>query len=65
MPQDKRDWRGGSTFYRYTASTTGATLGYRGPEFGLTAMPDQYGFCALQRLELARAHRRPCSPRWT
>jgi hypothetical protein len=59
LPQDKRDWRVGSTFYRYDRVYDRRTLGYRGPAFGLPAMPDQYVMQALQRLELARRHRRP------
>ena len=34
-------------------------LGYRGPDFGLPPMPDQYTLLALQRRELAKRHRPP------
>ena len=34
-------------------------MGYQGPGFNYAPMPDQYMFAALQRLELAKAHRRP------
>ena len=34
-------------------------LGYRGPDFGLPPMPDQYTLLALQRRELAERHRPP------
>jgi phosphatidylglycerophosphate synthase len=34
-------------------------FGYRGPDFGLPPMPDQYALRALQRRELAKRHRPP------
>jgi hypothetical protein len=34
-------------------------MGYRGPGFTYAPMPDQYMFAALERLELAKTHRRP------
>jgi phosphatidylglycerophosphate synthase len=57
MPQNKRTWREGRTFYRYDKVYDRRDVGYRGPRFGLPAMPDQYILLALQRLELARRHR--------
>jgi hypothetical protein len=59
VPQDKRDWRVGSTFYGFDRIYDRRTLGYRGPAFGLPAMPDQYVLAALRRLELARRRARP------
>jgi phosphatidylglycerophosphate synthase len=59
MPQNKRAWREGSTFYHYDKVYDRRDVGYRGPRFGLPAMPDQYILLALHRLELAKRHRPP------
>jgi hypothetical protein len=59
MPQNKRAWKQGSTFYRYDKVYDRRSIGYRGPAFGLPVMPDQYALLALQRQELARRHRPP------
>jgi phosphatidylglycerophosphate synthase len=54
MPQNKRTWKEGATFYHYDRVYDRRTLGYRGPEFDLPAMPDQYVLEAVHRLELER-----------
>jgi hypothetical protein len=59
MPQNKRDWRVGRTFYGFDRVYDRRTLGYRGPAFGLPAMPDQFVLHALQRLERDRRGRPP------
>jgi phosphatidylglycerophosphate synthase len=59
MPANHRAWPEGSTFYRYDKIYDRRNLGYRGPDFGLPPMPDQYTFLALQRRELAKRHRPP------
>jgi phosphatidylglycerophosphate synthase len=59
MPANHRAWPEGHSFYRYDAIYDRRNLGYRGPDFGLPPMPDQYAFLALQRRELAKRHRRP------
>jgi phosphatidylglycerophosphate synthase len=59
MPANHRAWPEGSSFYHYDAIYDRRNLGYRGPDFGLPPMPDQYTFLALQRRELARRHRPP------
>jgi phosphatidylglycerophosphate synthase len=59
MPANRRAWPEGSTFYGYDRIYDRRNLGYRGPEFGLPPMPDQYAFLALQRRELAKRHRPP------
>jgi hypothetical protein len=59
LPQDKRPWKQGSTFYHYDKVYNRHDLGYHGPTFGLPSMPDQYALAALQRLELHRPHRQP------
>jgi hypothetical protein len=58
-PADDRVWPEGSSFYHYDKLYDRRDVGYRGPTFTYAPMPDQYLFSALQRLELARSHRRP------
>jgi phosphatidylglycerophosphate synthase len=59
MPANHRAWPQGFSFYRYDAIYDRRNLGYRGPDFGLPPMPDQFAFLALQRLELANRDRPP------
>lgn len=59
MPATHGDWPGGRSFYHYEQVWDRQNLGYRGPRFGFSPMPDQYALQALQKLELARRHRRP------
>ncbi len=59
MPGNRRAWPEGSTFYHYDAVYDRRNFGYRGPDFGLPPMPDQYTLLALQRRELAKRHRPP------
>jgi phosphatidylglycerophosphate synthase len=59
MPANHRAWPEGHTFYGYDKIYDRRNLGYRGPDFGLPPMPDQYTFLALQRRELAPPHRTP------
>jgi phosphatidylglycerophosphate synthase len=58
-PADDRSWQEGSSFYHYDKLYDRRDMGYRGPSFNYAPMPDQYMFAALQRLELAKTHRRP------
>ena len=58
-PADDRSWPEGSSFYHYDKLYDRRDMGYAGPSFNYAPMPDQYMFAALQRLELANAHRRP------
>jgi hypothetical protein len=59
MPGNHRAWPEGSSFYRYDRVYDRRNLGYRGPDFGLPPMPDQYTLLALQRRELSRRDRPP------
>ena len=59
MPANHRAWPQGSTFYGYDQIYDRRNLGYRGPDFGLPPMPDQYSLLALHRRELARRQRPP------
>jgi hypothetical protein len=58
-PADDRSWPEGSSFYHYDKLYDRRDMGYRGPGFNYAPMPDQYMFAALQRLEIAKTHRRP------
>lgn len=59
VPANDRTWSQGSAFYGYDKIYDRRNVGYRGPSFSYAPMPDQYVLGALQRLELARSHRRP------
>jgi hypothetical protein len=59
MPANHRAWPEGSAFYGYDAIYDRRNLGYRGPDFGLPPMPDQYTLLALRRRELAARRRAP------
>jgi len=59
VPSDDRTWPEGTSFYHYDKLYDRRNVGYRGPTFSYASMPDQYVYLALQRLELAKAHRRP------
>ena len=59
VPSNDRDWPEGTAFYDYDQVYDSRNVGYRGPEFSFSTMPDQYALSALQRLELADADRRP------
>jgi phosphatidylglycerophosphate synthase len=59
MPANHRAWPEGSTFYQYDKIYDRRNFGYRGPDFGLPPMPDQYALQALQRRELAKRQRPP------
>ena len=59
VPSTHGAWPEGKSFYRYDKIWDRDNLGYHGPRFGFSAMPDQYTFQALQRLELAKRNRRP------
>ncbi|MEW2352301.1 sulfatase-like hydrolase/transferase [Spirillospora sp. NPDC029432] len=53
MPGVTRAWPEG-TFFGYDRVYTGRDLGYRGPKFGWSTMPDQYTLSAFERLERGR-----------
>ena len=55
MPANHRAWPEGSSFYHYDQIYDRRTMGYKGPDFGLPPMPDQYALADLQRRELGRA----------
>jgi phosphatidylglycerophosphate synthase len=59
VPSNDRAWAPGRSFYHFDQLYDRRDVGYHGPTFGYASMPDQYVLAALQRLELAKRHRRP------
>ena len=59
VPATHGDWPEGHSFYHFEAVYDRLNLGYRGPKYGFSPMPDQYALQALQKLELAKRHRPP------
>jgi phosphatidylglycerophosphate synthase len=59
VPSNNRYWPQGSSFYHYDKIYDRRNVGYHGPRFAYASMPDQYVLLGLQRLELAKRHRRP------
>ncbi|MGE3287104.1 MAG: sulfatase [Pseudonocardia sp.] len=59
MPNTTEPWPQGQALYGYDRLATGADLGYAGPPFSWSAMPDQFTLAAFQRTERARSDRAP------
>ncbi len=59
VPSNDRPWPEGKAFYHWDEIYDRNQVGYRGPTFSYAAMPDQYIYSALERLELGKTHRRP------
>ena len=59
IPSDNRPWRDGTAFYHFDKIYNRLNVGYHGPTYAYASMPDQYTYLALQRLELAKRHRKP------
>ena len=59
VPSNDRYWAQGSSFYHYDKVYDRRNVGYHGPTYAYASMPDQFVLLALQRLELAKAHRPP------
>ena len=59
VPSNRDDWPQGEAFYGFDRVYGAGDLGYAGPRFGYSTMPDQYVLAALQRLELTPGPRRP------
>jgi len=56
-PTDNRNWKPGTSFYHYDQLYNQFNVGYRGPKFSYSQMPDQYVFAAFQRNELKPGHK--------
>ena len=71
LPSTRGTWPEGRAFYGFDRVYGRASLGYAGPTFGFSAMPDQFTLAALERLELTdprprrRSWPRSSSPRAT
>jgi phosphatidylglycerophosphate synthase len=71
VPATHLSWPEGHSFYHYDMTLVEGrwevaqeswdrkSLGYHGPGFGFSPMPDQYALEGLQKLELATRHRPP------
>lgn len=59
MPNTVTPWPEGISFYGYDRLYDQPNLGYRGPAFSWSAMPDQYTLAAFERAERAAADRGP------
>jgi phosphatidylglycerophosphate synthase len=59
LPQNDEKWPEGKAFYRFDKLYDRAGVDYRGPQFGWSAVPDQYVLSDFWRSELARRHRAP------
>jgi hypothetical protein len=56
-PSDNTTWVPGTTFYHYAQTYNRLNVGYHGPSFSYSAMPDQYTLAEFQRLELTPGHK--------
>jgi phosphatidylglycerophosphate synthase len=56
-PSDNTTWVPGTTFYHYAQTYNRLNVGYHGPTFSYSSMPDQYTLAEFQRLELAPGHK--------
>ena len=52
---DNTYWKPGKTFYHYDQLFNKTNVGYKGPRFSYSTMPDQYTLSAFQRNELPPA----------
>ena len=56
-PSNNTTWVPGTTFYHYAQTYNRLNVGYHGPSFSYSAMPDQYTLAEFQRLELTPGHK--------
>ncbi len=59
LPSNRREWPEGQAFYGFDDVYDRTELGYAGPKFGFSAMPDQYALAAFAQRELASPDRAP------
>ena len=59
VPANTEDWPEGSRFYHWQTLYDSRNMGYVGPRFGYSRMPDQFALEAFRRLELAKPGRGP------
>jgi phosphatidylglycerophosphate synthase len=56
-PSDNTTWAPGTYFYHYDQTYNRLNVGYHGPTFSYSKMPDQYTLAEFQRLELTPGHK--------
>ena len=56
VPSNYAAWPEGTSFYHYDQIYNAHNVGYVGPQFSYSQMPDQYILSAFQRMELAKPH---------
>jgi phosphatidylglycerophosphate synthase len=56
-PSDNPNWTPGTTFYHYDDLFNKANVGYKGPRYSYSTMPDQYTLAKFQQNELAPGHK--------
>ena len=56
VPSDDQTWAPGTMFYHYDKRYDRRNVGYRGPMFSYSSVPDQFTLAAFQRLELQPGH---------
>jgi phosphatidylglycerophosphate synthase len=56
-PSDNTTWKAGTYFYHYDQTYSRLNVGYQGPTFSYSSMPDQYTLAAFQRNQLAPGHK--------
>ena len=59
LPSTRGSWPEGREFYRFDQVYGRSSLGYAGPKFGFSAMPDQFTLAAFEQRELVAAPRPP------
>jgi hypothetical protein len=59
VPANDKDWPEGSSFYHFDKICDDRNVGYAGPKFSYSSMPDQYTLSAFQRLELPKPNQTP------
>jgi phosphatidylglycerophosphate synthase len=59
VPADTKDWPEGRDFYRFQSYSDSRDVGYQGPKFGYSPVPDQYTLEHLRREELTPGSRKP------
>jgi phosphatidylglycerophosphate synthase len=56
-PSDNTTWKPGTTFYHYDQLFNSLNVGYKGPRYSYSTMPDQYTLSEFQRNELTPGHK--------
>jgi phosphatidylglycerophosphate synthase len=59
VPSTRGAWPEGKSFYDFEQIWDSDNLGYHGPKYGFSTMPDQYTFQALEDLVLSKPNRPP------